>query len=168
LNERFYFFIIFILILKMTRAKNDPKLSKHSVPKVSKLSERSQPPKRNAAIIAASAIQDISEWLQDTTFNIFTKAMPRQDDKPYIDAVAKHQQMIDPHVDKSGKRGGHIRKGTGGSYDHQFNGKTQAVKFKVEEDRAIGLFRIGEGEEGDEEESVPPKWRRLKPKYFLK
>ena len=157
----------------MTRAK-DPNVSKHSVPKVSKLSERSQPPKRSerskrkAAIIAATAIQDISEWSQDTTFNFLPKAMPCPDDKPYIDALAKHQQMIDPHVDKSGKRGGHIRKGTGAAYDHQFNGKTQAVKFKVEEDRALDLFRIGEGEEGDKVESVPLKWRRLKPKYFLK
>ena len=94
--------------------------------------------------------------------------MPHPDDQPYNDAIANHQQMIDMHVDKNGKQGGHIRKGTGASYDNRFNGKTQTVKFKIEEDRALDLFRVGEGEEGDKVESVPLKWRRLKPKYSLK
>ena len=143
-------------------------MTRSKLSKLSKLSKRSKPPKRKAAIIAATAIQDISEWSQDTTFKFFPKAMSHPDDKRYNDAIANHQQMIDTHVDKSGKRGGHIRQGTGAAYDHQFNGKTQAVKFKVEEDRALDLFRIGEGEEGDKVESVPLKWRRLKPKYFLK
>ena len=94
--------------------------------------------------------------------------MPHPDDQRYNDAIANHQQMIDTHVDKNGKQDGHIRKGTCASYDNQFNGKTHAVKFKFEEDRALDLFRVGEGEEGDKVEYVALKWRRLKPKYSFK
>ena len=121
--------------------------------------------KRVAAMKASLKIKKNVQWLNDSVYKFAPEAMTQPDDVAYISAFSAHQATIKTHFKADGTRGGHIGKGSGAAYDIKFNGTLKSTEFKITEDRDLGLFR--EGEEGDEEESVPLKWRRLKPKYSL-
>lgn len=138
-------------------------LSKSKVPKIQ---QKIQPlPQRKAAKKAAIALQQISNYYNDPANKLlfYMAAMTKPDDKAYLDARAAHQATIVHYTKKDGTRGGCIGKGTGAAYEHDFNGKTQPTEFVSVEEVDVGLFN-GDDEE---EEPVPRKWRRLRPKYQL-
>lgn len=118
---------------------------------------------RKAAVKANVDMKDVLKWYANPMNRIpeFMAAMIKPEDKPYISARTAHQATIVHYTKKDGTRGGCIGKGSGAAYEHDFNGKTQAVEYTSVPEIDVGLFR------DDEEEPVPLKWRRLRPKYQL-